>query len=263
MKAGQLKPASAAFDKAIVLAEKLKVRQATGLPGDVIEFRPERYIALAYGFLTQMSSTPAGRIALRENRIKVMLGWEKSLKSFALSQENWDRFVLKDCTAQAADYLLADQSGKSVAQMEQCLARAAKAVEQSGESADEATLETLRVSWMLSSLLKEKNQHLSPKANEIYLTLSRRALSKLDTVAAASRPMANRWLRLRAEQTGLRSIMKSAGQRDLMTKKDSLSELQQIGSSDRLELLNAEERQALSDHLGRIRAKVEQHGLER
>lgn len=263
MKAGQLKPASAAFDKAVVLAEKLKVRQATGLPGDIIEFRPERYVALAYGFLTQMSSTPAGRTVLRENRIKVMLGWEKSLKSFALSQENWDRFVLKDCTAQAADYLLADQSGKSVAQMEQCLARAAKAVEQSGEPADEATLETLRVSWMLSSLLKEKNQHLSPKANEIYLTLSRRALSKLDAVAAASRPMANRWLRLRAEQTGLRSIMKSAGQRDWMTKKDSLSELQQIGSSDRLDLLNAEERQALSDHLGRIRAKVEQHGLER
>jgi hypothetical protein len=263
MKAGRIKQASAAFDKALTLAGKSKSRKPSGEPGDVVEFQPERYSALAYGFLTQMSNTPEGRIVLRENRMKIMRGWEKSLKSFSLSQENWDRFVLKDCSAQAVDYWLAKNPEKSVKQMEECLMRASKAVEKSGESADESILETLRVSWMLSARFKEKNLGFSAAVTETYLNLSRRALSKLDTIAAASRPMANRWLRLKAEQTGLRTIMKAVSQREFLSKKDSLAELQQIGGSDRLELLNAEERQALAEHLGRIRAKVEQHGLER
>jgi hypothetical protein len=210
-----------------------------------------------------MNNTPAGRIALRDNRMKIMLGWENSLKSFALSQDNWDRFVLKDCSAQAVDYWLIKNLEKSAKQMEQCLTRAAKAVEKSGEPADESTLETLRVGWMLSSRLRESNLGLTSSANDTYLSLSRRALSKLDSVAAASRPMANRWLRLKAEQTGVRAIMNGVNPRDAISKKQSLAELLQIGGSDRLELLNAEERQALAEHLGRIRAKVEQHGLER
>jgi len=263
MKSGQIKPAANAFDKVIVLAEKLKPRKASGEPGDVVEFQPQRYSAIAFGFLAQMNSTPRGRIPLRANRMKIMEKWQGSLKSFALSQENWNRFVLKDCSSQAVDHLIANEADNSLRQMEQCILRAAKAAQESGEPADEATLETLRVSWMLSAMLKEKNLGFSAAVNETYLNLSRRALSKLDTVAAASRPMANRWLRLKAEQTGLRTLMMNVNPRDLISKKDSLAELKQIGSSDRLELLNAEERQSFSDHIGRIRSKIEQHGQER
>lgn len=256
MKAGQLKLAANAFDKAIVLAEKSKSRKASGEPGDVVEFQPERYSALAFGFLTQMASTPGARLPLRANRMKIMQGWEKSYKSFALSRENWSRFVLKDCTSQAADLWSTNEIIKSVQQLEECLKQAAVAAEESGEAADESILETLRVTWMLASRLAEKKALLSASGLESYLNLSRRALSKLDTVAAASRPMANRWLRLKAEQTAVRTTLLTPGQRDYLTLADSSSALQQIASSDRVELLNADERQSLTRQIDQIKDRL-------
>ncbi|MEN9827202.1 MAG: hypothetical protein RI953_2947 [Pseudomonadota bacterium] len=258
MKSGQAKLAANAFDKAIVLADKASARKASGLPGDVVEFRPDRYSALAWGFLTQMNGTPAGRIPLRANRMGIMSDWEKSLKFYALSKENWARFVLKDCASQASDLLSINEPAKSVQQMEQCLQRASETAEDSGESADESILETLRVGWMLSSRYAEKKTSLSAAGLETYLNLGRRALSKLDSLAAASRPMANRWLRLKAEQTAARATLVAAGQRDYLGKSDALAELDKIAKSDRVELLNGEERSSLSEHIARIKNQLNQ-----
>ncbi|NBW80143.1 hypothetical protein EBR21_00160 [bacterium] len=256
MKAGQSKVAANAFDKAILLAEKSSARKASGLPGDVVEFRPERYSALAWGFLTQMNGTPAGRIPLRANRMRIMGDWEKSLKLYALSKENWARFVLKDCASQASDLLSINEPAKSVQQMEQCLKRASETAEDSGESADESILETLRVGWMLSSRYTEKKTGLSAAGLDTYLNLGRRALSKLDSLAGASRPMANRWLRLKAEQTAVRATLVASGQRDYLGKSDALAELEKLAKSDRIELLNGEERSSLSEHIARIKNQL-------
>ncbi|MFZ9519014.1 MAG: hypothetical protein ACO3A4_00910 [Silvanigrellaceae bacterium] len=260
MKSGQSKLAANAFDKAILLAEKTSSRKASGLPGDVVDFQPERYSALSWGFLTQMNTNASARVPLRENRMRIMGGWEKSLKSFALSKENWARFVLKDCSAQATDLWSANESAKSVQQFEKCLSLASETAEDSGEPADEAILETLRVGWMLSSRYTDKKIALSAKGLESYLNLGRRALSKLDSLAGASRPMANRWLRLKAEQSAARATLLAAGQRDFISRSDAIVELDSIAKSDRVELLNGDERNSLSAHVERIKKRVNQPG---
>lgn len=260
MKTGQSKQAANSFDKVIVLADKSKPRKASGEPNDVLDFRPQRYSALAYGFLAQMSNAPSARIPLRTNRMKIMEGWEDSLGSYALSRENWSRFVLKDCTSQAADLFLSGDHSGAGRQLDECLQRLAVAVEDSGETADETALETLRVTWMLSSRLAEKNISLSAKSMDTYLLLSRRALSKLDSLAGASRPMAVRWLRLSSEQSVLRSTLLSSTKPEYIKPADAEKVLQQIATSERLELLNAEERQTLAAHLAGLQERLKRVG---
>jgi tetratricopeptide (TPR) repeat protein len=260
MKAGQIKQAANAFDKVIVLADKSKMRKASGEPNDVLEFRPQRYSALAFGLLTQMSKVPAARIPLRGSRMKLMAGWENSLSSYALSKENWSRFILKDCTSQATDLWLSGDHAGAGRQLDECLQRLAIAVEDSGETADESALETLRVTWMLASRLAEKNVSLSATSMDTYLLLSRRALSKLDSLAGASRPMAVRWLRLSAEQSVLRSALLSSTKPAYIKPADAAKALQQIAASDRLELLNADERQTLAVHLAGLQERLNRVG---
>lgn len=256
MRAGERKRATEHFDKLLNLADKLKSRKAQGVPGDVIDFHPDRYKALAYGFLTQVSAAPAARIPLRAERMKIVTSWKKELKSYALSEENWMRFVLKDCSAQATDLWLSGDVAASKTQLEKCLSTAADFAEDGGEPGDEQILETLRASWMLSHRYAEKKVALSGKGLEQYLSLSRRALSKLDALAGASRPMANRWLKLRAENLAARHIFLSAGQRDFISKPDLESELSKHASSERIELLSGEEREEFSRQMGLLRSRV-------
>jgi hypothetical protein len=260
MKSGEIKRAATAFDKLLVLAEKGQVRKASGEPGDVIEFRPERYSALALGLLTRMNSTPAGRIPLRAQRLKIMESWGDTVKSYALSKDNWLRLVLKDCVSQATDHLLANETEKSNLQLNACLKRASDAAVDSGEASNEGQLETLRVSWMLASRFAEKKVKLPEASLQMYLSLSRKALSELDVVAGASRPIAFRWLRLRAEQLAARHVLLPMAQRDFISRAEALSEIEKMAKSDRLELLTADERRSLSEHLERIKVIINQIG---
>jgi hypothetical protein len=261
--AGERKRASEHFDKVLLLADKLKTRRGQGIPGDVIDFHPDRYKALSYGFLVQLGNTPAARIPLRAERIKILSGWEDELKSYALSQENWARFTLKDCSAQATDLWLAGDHSKSKSQLEKCLDQVAEYADDADQSADEVVLETLRTAWMLTSRLAAKNVALSEAAQEKYFNLSRRALSTLDTLAGASRPMANRWLRLRAENLAARHVFLKSNQRDFVTRSDFDAQLGKLAVSDRIELLSAEERIEFARQVELVKTRVSQLAREK
>lgn len=254
--AGERKRASEHFDKLILLADKLKTRRGQGVPGDVIDFHPERYKALAYGFLAQLGSSPASRIPFRAERIKIILAWEDYLKSYALSKDNWARFVLKDCTTQATDFWLVGDVAASKSQLEKCIATASEFADDSGEPGDEVVLETLRSTWMLSHRYAEKKIELAPLALEKYFGLSRRALSKLDSLAGASRPMANRWLRLRSENFAARNVFLKPGAREFVSRVDFEAELSRLSNSDRVELLSAAERAESVRQMSLLKARV-------
>jgi len=256
--AGERKRASEHFDVVLGMADKLKTRRGQGIPGDVIDFHPDRYKALAYGFLVQLGNTPAARIPLRAERMKILASWKKQLKSYALSEENWARFAFKDCSAQASDLWLANEQADTRTQLEKCLSQVAEYAEDNDQSADEVVLETLRSTWMLASRLAEKNILLPESAQEKYFNLSRRALSTLDTLAAASRPMANRWLRLRAENLAARHVFLKSNQRDFVSRGDFEAQLGKLAVSDRIELLSAEERSAFMQQLELVKTRVAQ-----
>ena len=253
---GERKRASEHFDKLLLLADKLKTRRGQGVPGDVIDFHPDRYKALAYGFLAQLGSSPASRIPFRAERIKIISAWEDHLKSYALSKDNWARFVLKDCTTQATDLWLSGDVVGSKSQLEKCLATASEFADDSGEPGDEVVLETLRSTWMLSHRYAEKKIELSASALEKYFGLSRRALSKLDSLAGASRPMANRWLRLRSENFAARNVFIKPGDREFVSRADFEAELNRLSNSDRIELLSAAERTESARQMSLLKARV-------
>jgi hypothetical protein len=261
--AGERKRASEHFDKVLGMADKLKTRRGQGIPGDVIDFHPDRYKALAYGFLIQLGNTPAARIPLRAERIKILAGWEDELKSYALSKENWARFALKDCTSQATDLWLAGELANAKSQLEKCLVQVAEYAEDSEQSADEVVLETLRSAWMLSSRLAEKSITLSDDAQGKYFNLSRRALSTLDTLAAASRPMATRWLRLRAENLAARHVFLKSNQRDFVSRSELEAQLLKMAGSDRIELLSADERNEFARQIELVKSRVAQLAREK
>jgi len=255
---GQSKKATQQFDQVLMLSDKLSRRKGEGIPGDVIDFHPDRYKALALGFLAQLSSSPAARLPFREQRFKILQSWESDLKSYALGKDNWARFVLKDCSLQATDLWLGNRANEAREQLESCLRKASSTADDSGEAADESILETLRVSWMLAQRMAEKQVSLSKNALDDYFNLSRRALSKLDALAGASRPMANHWLRLRAENTAARRVLIPVGQRDFLSQADAESELQRLANSERIELLSAGERSALAQHIAAVKLRLAQ-----
>jgi hypothetical protein len=255
LRAGQTKRASEMFDNVLSLADQLSYRKGGGVPGDVIDFRPDRYKALALGFLAQMSTSPAARVPLRRERLKVMREWKDELKSYALSSENWSRFVLKDCSYLSTDLWLSSEASATRDNVETCLKWVSDVVEDSGEPADEGVLETLRVTWMLSSRLAGRQVTLSEEAREQYFTLVRKALSKLDGVAGGSRPMARRWLHLRAESLAAAHALLQSSQRGFISQQDLHSELDKLSRSDRVELLSAEERSAFAGELQKLKNK--------
>lgn len=255
-KLGDRKRASDFFDQTISLSGKLKARSGEKVPGKVIGFQPDRYQLIAYGFLSQLSASPAARMPLRAERIKILDGLDDKLDEFGLSRENWARFVLKDCVSQEADRWLSSGELKLV----NCLGFARKSIESGVLPADEMMLETLRVSWQLFSAAKQKNVTTEKNATEIYFELSRRALSGLDALAGASRPMANRWLKLRADTVAARHVLLAAGQRDYISQADAVGELERLSGSERLELLSVEEREQFSRQIERTKRIVAQLG---
>lgn len=255
-KSGEPKRAADYFDQTIVLSGQLKLRPGKKEPGQILGFQPDRYRMIAYGFLAQLSQSPAGRMSLRAERIKILDDLKTRLDEFGLSRENWSRFVLKDCVAQETDRLL---STGSLA-LESCLSQARDFVDSGVLPADEMILETLRVSWELLKMSKQKNLTTAPDVKGTFLELSRRALSGLDAVAGASRPMANRWLRLRADTLAARHLLLVPGQSDYISQTDAESELGRLATSDRLELLSAEEREQFSRHVAQAKHFVLQHG---
>lgn len=253
LRSGQSKRASEMFDSVLSLADQLSYRKGGGVPGDVIDFRPDRYKVLALGFLTQMSTSSAARIPLRRERLKMMREWKGELKSYALSSENWARFLLKDCSSLSTDLWLASEAAASKESVETCLKMVSDVAEDSAEFGNESVLETLRVTWMLSSRLAARQVVLSEKAKEHYFTLARKALSKLDAIAGGSRPMAKRWLQLRAESLAASHLLLQPNQRGFVSLQELQSELDKLSRSDRLELLSAEERSAFSVELQKLR----------
>jgi hypothetical protein len=109
---------------------------------------------------------------------------------------------------------------------------------------------------MLSHRYAEKKIELSASALEKYFGLSRRALSKLDSLAGASRPMANRWLRLRSENFAARNVFIKPGDREFVSRADFEAELNRLSNSDRIELLSAAERTESARQMSLLKARV-------
>lgn len=254
LKSGDRKRGADYFDKTITLSNKLKVRSGKKEPGQVLGFQPDRYRMIAYGFLAQLGTTPAARMPLRAERIKILDSLKNRLDEFGLSRENWSRFVLKDCVAQEADRW----SSSGVLTLDACLSLAREFVDSGVQPADEMMIETLRVSWQLLASTIQRATAPNPKVNQNYFDLSRRALSGLDALAGASRPMANRWLRLRADTLAARHLLLTAGQNDYISQTDAMGELDRLLASERLELLSADEREKFSLHLERTKQMVAQ-----
>lgn len=255
-KSGERKRGADYFDKTISLSNKLKPRAARKEPGQVLGFQPDRYRLIAYGFLAQLGTTPAARMPLRAERIKTLDRLKDRLDEFGLSRENWSRFVLKDCVSQEADRW----SSSGVLTLNTCLSLAREFVDAGVQPADEMMIETLRVSWQLLASTRQKANAPDLKANQNYFDLSRRALSGLDALAGASRPMANRWLKLRADSLAARHLLLTAGQNDYISRADAVAELERLSNSERLELLSADEREQFSRHLDRTKKLVAQLG---
>lgn len=253
-KSGERKKAADFFDQTIALSGKIKPRAGKKAPGQVIGFQPDRYKLIAYGFLAQLSQSPAARMALRAERMKILDRLEGQLDEFGLSRENWSRFVLKDCALQEADRM--QSAGE--ARVEQCLSQARAFVDDGILPADEMILETLRVSWRLMLGNTQKNKAVAQSARQTYFELSRRALSGLDALAGASRPMANRWLKLRADTLAARHLLLAKGQGDYMSQSDAENELTRLSASERIELLSAEERELLTQHLTQTKQWIAQ-----